>query len=364
MFNGVVNDETLAHVLRNISQKRQHGVLELKYRGSELEVYFFQGRIFDARPKGVSPAAIIGQRLTRAGFLEEGISLSGEDYNEVFDDLQKHIPAFKDRVAFRKLVEHSVLDVLYELQFPDEAIYTFNAQMIGTNRDLCPSISVGQLLLDLVSIRDDRDEYREVFDEQALVEPGTARISDLSDEQAEICKYLTEPIHHEELYLLSCLNRFHFQEALMDLYQRGAVVTAKESSNGSVKSASNGHTLEEPDSGSLTGDILDAFLNDDNDEIEDEHDSIPSISDAMMALQNATESLQGIGESVSIEAAEKKTEKLEAKKPDRDYNDRFFAKINARLLQSNIIITTLNLVFILCIFGIAFITVMNQLGFW
>ena len=387
MLSGVVNDESISQILRGISQKRQHGVLVLKKAGREIEVYFFQGRIFDARPKGMSHGEVIEERLKRAHFLDASVEFNGNDYTEVHQELVQQLPAFENKDAYRTLVEHAVLDTLYELQFPDDAVYSLHIQMVSVEREFCPSISVGQVLLDLVSIRDEEVRYHEAFPEGSMVVPQQVSDADLSGDQALLAKYLEKPISVQELYYASCLSLYPFREALLGLEQKGLVHAAAGTSEVQEQNGSTaGQTDADEDfEGGLSADAMAAFMDDDDDlleaatgSIEEVMQSLESVSDIFGADDDAGE-LEEIDvphdEEVEVAASE---EVLVADEDDgederaaqeEDLEDDIDTDVavsttNAQLLQSNGIVSAINIIFVFCLFLVAALAIGNHLGRW
>lgn len=228
METGVVSSENISNLLRGISQRRRQGTLEINYPDTKFQIFFVQGKVVDLAQQGVSKVSEIIQCLKDAGYLDPSLNVSAQSYTELFKNLEAQQVAVQQDL-FSLVVKHRILDRFYALDMSHGAYYTFDVQMIEYDRDFCPSISVGQLLLDLVAMNTDAPRFNSLFGEDVIVVRSDVGSSALSEEEQVLMHHIEDGIRIADLRRRSLLSRYHFQEALLALHERGLIGTRRDS---------------------------------------------------------------------------------------------------------------------------------------
>jgi Domain of unknown function (DUF4388) len=222
MESGLLTSENLPSVLRSISQLRRQGILEIQRDESVFQILFVQGKVVEVVVNGVSGAHQVATRMTQAGILSAG-DLEDLTYSELFRELNQRGSVI-DEEFFKRVVKHTVLDQLYGLDPSENSIFSFSVKMVEVDQHFSPAISVGQLLLDLVQYKADRSRFDALFDDQLLLSRADAGDEPLSEEERIVYELLDSACSLEELRRCSMLSRFHLQETLLALYERGLVL--------------------------------------------------------------------------------------------------------------------------------------------
>lgn len=221
MQTGVVSQDNLADVLRGISQRRRQGVLEIATGRGTYRVSFVQGRIVEIRTPEMTPVQDLVTWLTRGGYPCQPWELYPETtYQELFVRLQTE---FTDGTklapeVFSLAVLHRVLERLYRLELGNGSLYTFRVQMVEVDNNLAPSISVGQLLLDIVEMEGEAQTFGSQFPPHSVVVPAVGRTDvNLPTEEERVLKVLHDGCSIEELEARSLLSSHTFRHALLEL---------------------------------------------------------------------------------------------------------------------------------------------------
>ncbi len=230
MESGVINEDSFSNILRSISQRKKNGVLEITLTEGQLSVSFVKGKVVEVQRADESPAAEVIKRLVASGWLPQGMEFSVQDYAEaarLIKTLQLPRGALSDEL-FRRAVKQRILDLLYDLdaalKLGGGAYYVFKAQMIVVNEDFSPSISSGQILLDLVSLKQDQSRFLEAFSAGEMLRRGDNG-EGLSEEEELVWKELADGgASIEDVARRSMLSRFHLQDALLGMLERGVIV--------------------------------------------------------------------------------------------------------------------------------------------
>ena len=229
METGVINEESLSNILRSISQRKKNGVLEINLAEQQISVLFAKGKVVEIVRAGLTPAEEVVQILKRAGWAPAQAQVPAANYGEAFGALKSmqlpRGPISED--LFRRVVKHRVLDQLYQLDMGAGAYYTFKVQMVESDKDFAPGISSGQILLDLVSLKQDAARFAEAF--PAGVSVSCAEdAGGLSEEDEVVWNELAGgSLSVEQLSARAMLSRFHFQDVLLGMIERGAITTSQ-----------------------------------------------------------------------------------------------------------------------------------------
>ncbi len=220
MLSGIVNTENIPQILRAISQKRQQGVLEINFGERQVGIAFVQGKVADVVDSAADKVHEMLEMLQGGGLLPENLDIRADSYQEL---LERLVDFGVDEEIFRRTLKHLVLDRFYRLDLSTGAYYSFKVQIVEDSRDLLPAISIGQLLLDMVSLESDRAAFGRAFPPDAILKTAGHADSFGSEEEAAIYKLIDGKRSVAEIRALSMLSCFHLQEALLGLKEKGLV---------------------------------------------------------------------------------------------------------------------------------------------
>lgn len=231
MQAGTVTPETLPAALRSISQRRQQGVLEIRLVDGEIKIYFVAGRIVELSVGASSPVQDLKNRIVSAGLLKEGAEQVLDKYEALFRELHTSGPDTIDIESYKRMIKHRLLDKLYSLDLNNGGMFAFKIQMVQVEKDFMPSISVGQVLLDLVAYQAEKPTLSKLITEGVHVKLVTEPNYLVSEEERVLLEALTGEITIQELTNKTLLSCYHFQEAFLTLQRNGiiAVVDARKS---------------------------------------------------------------------------------------------------------------------------------------
>ncbi|MBX7143066.1 MAG: DUF4388 domain-containing protein [Oligoflexia bacterium] len=231
MQTELMNQDNFADVLRGISQRRRQGTLEVRFADRAYRLVFVQGKIIEVLQPGISPAKELSKRLKAAGVLPESFELAAAGYKALWQEIQKHPVASSqlDQVSFERAVKHRVLDKLYEISAAQGAFLNFDSALLDIERDFLPSVSVGQFLLDVVSLEAEASRMAGLETPGKYLRRGEAQPQSLSEGEQVLFSLLNEPCLCEELRTRSLLSKFAFQEAVLELIEKGHIVVENDS---------------------------------------------------------------------------------------------------------------------------------------
>ena len=226
MESGIVDQEKFSHLLQSISQRRRSGVLKLELEEGSTTIYFHLGKIVDLLPSGINPVEVLRQRLVRSGDIPENSQLQAANYAELVEKLRG--AGVTGRVVeaefFGWAVQQGILDRLYSLDLSRSVAYSFGAQMLDPNDFVAQPISVGQLLLDFVSLEATRERFQEVFSQARRVQQAKEASPSFSGNEELLFELIaSRPFSLAELRVTSLLSSYHFEEALLGLYDQGYI---------------------------------------------------------------------------------------------------------------------------------------------
>lgn len=221
MQTGVLSSENLAQVLRGIAQKRKQGILEVTNGEHVLQIMFVAGKIVEAFRSLDQALEEVITRIGAAGVLPADFSSIATNYAELFVQLERE-GCVLDLDEYKVIIKQRILGELYTLNLPAGAFYSFKVQMVEIEDEFMPTISVGQLLLDLVSLKDDEQKFYETFPADHAV-----RLSDAIEgngvEEGFVLHALKSHVLPAEIEAACMLSTFHFREVLLSLFTRGYI---------------------------------------------------------------------------------------------------------------------------------------------
>lgn len=224
MQTGLNNQESVAQILRNVSQRRRHGLLELRFADVAVKVLFVQGKVVEVVMPDQSPVVDAYQRLLEAGHCGEF-----EQLPTSYAHLSKMLTAqtgVDDNTSVtlvRRAVRHAALNRLYSLDLGAPAFTNFDASMVEYEREFAPMISIGQLLLDVVALQADRPRFLTVFGPNVLISHGENPPSAPSEDEALIHSLVKRAQPLADLRRRSMLSDFALQDGLLRLHEQNCV---------------------------------------------------------------------------------------------------------------------------------------------
>jgi len=244
MHTGVISSENLSQVLQGISRKRQQGILEVTLPNKVVQIFFVQGKVVEVIGSDAFPVTEVLESLKLGGLVPHDVEENRSSYQDLFEWLNGDpISACIDRETFANVIRHRVLDRLYCLDFGGGAYYNFKVQMVEVEKDFTPSISVGQLLLDLVSLEADRERFADIFDLDTVLSKAEFHDLALSDEEQAVADALGTSKSVGEVIAQSMLSTFHACDVLLGLYDRELISILQEDE----QAGSNGGQVEVDD---------------------------------------------------------------------------------------------------------------------
>jgi hypothetical protein len=228
MQSGVLSPENVADVLRGISQRRRQGLLEVNAHERVFVIKFVQGRVVDAAPGGMTGVQDTVAWLKRAGYpVAEPASYREPSYAELLlrlaDELSEDFTITTE--TLKVIVRERVLDHLYNLEVGVGAFYTFKVQMVEHDHDFSPSVSIGQVLLDLVEMNAEREAFHRRFPAGSYIRLTGDTPTGLDPEEEAIVKCIGEGMAVDDLERRALLSGFHFRHAMVQLAGASVIAT-------------------------------------------------------------------------------------------------------------------------------------------
>ncbi|MCB0352876.1 MAG: DUF4388 domain-containing protein [Bdellovibrionales bacterium] len=259
MHTGSLTPDNFSQVLRGLSQKRKSGTLEVVRGEEKFTVVFFQGKILEAFRNDFTPTAQLVETLVKSGFVASGefqLEALPANYSELFGVLQSSGTSghLFDEDMYRQIVRHRVMQQLYNLPIDQGSFYNFRNEVRSVERELLPSISVGQLLLDLVELSEERAAFQEQFGAQPFLHrTQTTTEEALSDDAFLLLNSLRSEVSLFDMRESGLLNEFALRDAVDELQAKGLV----ERKAGDSRSAKCSHITTEETSNDLSGEASD-----------------------------------------------------------------------------------------------------------
>lgn len=233
MQSGVLSADNLPDVLRGISQRRRQGVLEIQGSEGITTIKFVQGRVVEAFSSRLTPVQECVEWLQWAGYpVKDPKDYTESTYHELAHRLERELKVDHNvsNTLLSHIVKHRVLERLYKLDVGTGSLYSFKVQMVEQEKGFSPNISVGQLLLDLVELSAERDDFYSRFPDTAIVR-ALCPPADISDEEeGVVIRSIGSGCSLAELERKCLLSSYHFKHALLSLHSAGRVevVAAKQ----------------------------------------------------------------------------------------------------------------------------------------
>ncbi len=221
---GIFNGENYGDVFRFISNKRRSGTLDLTINGEVIRIAFYNGKVVDAL-KGQEPTAkalmdwLIDGEILGSEVAYDELSLP----KELYENLVSQFPGFMPANDFKEMVRERVLNVLFNINFKAGGYYEFRSEVPSFDRDFSPALSVGQLLIDLVSFEADESRFNELFPLDYVVRRTNIKPGALLGGESILYGLLDVPSIVEGLKRASLMSQFGFREALLSLISEGFI---------------------------------------------------------------------------------------------------------------------------------------------
>jgi hypothetical protein len=225
MLAGMIASDNMAEVLRGIAQRRLQGVLEISQPDNQVRIYFSQGRIVDLQSGAGRGPSALADTLKAAGNLSPDFGVQPKRYADLYDEVCRsaHGREPMDHASFQAVLKQQVLEGLYQLDLSVSAPYLFRVQMVDIETDLAPSISVGQLLLDLAALPSEARRCASVFGAGAIITVAGINAEFRSGEEESLYRCIADGASLPELARRSMLSSFYLHTLLLGLYDRGLI---------------------------------------------------------------------------------------------------------------------------------------------
>lgn len=226
MLAGIIDNENYSQVLREIAKQRRQGILSLRFPQNWVDVVFVQGKVVDVRIEGRNRVLEVRRYLVDLFKLPQDCQQgAGSGYFEIWEGLTPEMQEQITEERFRKIIERSLHDDLIQIDWIAGALFEFKVQSVEYDKDYCPTISVGQLLLDLASFQVTSERFNQIFFRGCSVQSIEGKAVVDSDDHARslILKQLNDPLTIEQLRWIVMLNRSRLQEELLALYDQERV---------------------------------------------------------------------------------------------------------------------------------------------
>lgn len=223
MQTGTLTTDNLTQVLRSISQRKRHGVLEITCDRRQLTVFVMQGDIIEASWDGQPPLEDLLSHLERAGISTDGAA-SATTPAEAFEALTDE--SGLDKISFKFAARQRLLGRFEELDLSSECFYAFRIQAVPYDPTFSPRVAVSEVLQLLLDRDRNSDRVTKMFGAEnyiKMVSEGGSAAQELGDEERVILGLIREALPVEEVKIRSILCAFSFNKALLALAECGLV---------------------------------------------------------------------------------------------------------------------------------------------
>ena len=222
METGVLTHDSLPTVLRAISQRRRQGVLEVHFTEHQIHLSFVQGRVVEGCLAGTSGPAETLELIRAAGLVTSDAECDVSSYAQLLASLLSHSDL--DEVTLKRIVKHRILNHLYSLDAGVSTFYAFKVQMVDYEREYSPNISIGQVLLDLVALETEHQQFEEFFPDGSVVSRGEEENPALSEEESLLYELIAAGgLALSSIERQALLSRYHFETSLLSLLTRNII---------------------------------------------------------------------------------------------------------------------------------------------
>ena len=220
MLSGNLDGQNLPDVLRELSQRQLSGVLDLRFPGDTVQICFAQGKISDLIDGRRDRFGELFEKFRRAGYAPATVKTAAQSYAQLYEALSgKSL----DLDLFRLAVKFHVLEDLYSLNIESGVPYEFKPQAVSCRDEFSPSISAGQLLLDLAG----KDEIQARFCEEFGMDGRLVRTEAVPQfrcrEEELVYAMIDDAASAGDLLQRSLLGALQTESVLAALYERGLI---------------------------------------------------------------------------------------------------------------------------------------------
>ena len=228
METGVLTADSLSDVLRKTSQRKRNGVLDIQLQNETLMVAFVGGRAVEVFKNQAMPALEVVERLVAAELVPEEVWQDQETWQGSYESFMRYAQQQDwgvglDPARVKEIIQHRVLDMLYSIPVDTGAVFSFGGRLPEYDRQFCPQISLGQLLLDLVDLEEYVTRCESLFSGDRLIVRVDDESDYLSDEEGLVLQSIREGCRLNELRRRTGLSIYAFCENLLELHEVGSV---------------------------------------------------------------------------------------------------------------------------------------------
>lgn len=223
MYSGILTPDNLAQVLKNLSQRRLSGVLEINTESISLKILFSQGRIVEAVENDVSPVEEVIKVLEIAELITSNRAAKYANYSElVAASSQLCIDgAGLELEIFQRVIKHRLLTKLFVLPKLNAASFSFSQQGIDYDRNLLTPFSGAQVLMDLAELEPTTVAWRGLFEgHDFIIRTAQKFETPGSLEEAIVYDTIGEGVGLAQLLRKTMLCSLYLERALLELHRR------------------------------------------------------------------------------------------------------------------------------------------------
>jgi hypothetical protein len=318
MQTGIITSAQLADVLRDISQKRKQGILELSVSDWIINISFVTGKIVNFSNNKNNLISTFIDKLKACNKLSTSFNSNAISYEDLYHDILASADGSQfSTKMYVLLVREQILDSLLKIDFSAGAFFNFKVQMVTCDAELNPSISVGQLLLDLVEYKEDLLAFNNMFEQSDYVKINSD-CSNCGELDSLFYNLMTSPISIKDLHLFSPLSALRFQQILLDGIEKGKIIKV--------------------DKNSLTTDI---DISNDIDGIIEALEGVTHTSDKFINIESVEPTIQ-------VEKGSLQASNIQENLKVSNISKQSIEDLNNSLLQANWIPNLVVVLFIIC----------------
>lgn len=224
----IVNSENILDTLRGISQRRRTGSLGISLKSHELEISFVNGRVVELTVD--HQVAVISTSEWIARCFPEIAEADAVTYSDLSSWLTRNKGmSGSEAERWVKLINRErALASLYAIEGVSSGKCFFKVDSFSWDQKYSPNISVGQLLLDFVELNQAKELLAERVNEGTIVVLSSSDIGDgISDEEKLVLQVICNGATVKNLRDSLPLCKFHFDQALYNLMERGYVIAER-----------------------------------------------------------------------------------------------------------------------------------------
>lgn len=222
MQAGFISGDNLSQLLRDVSQRKLTGVVVIKYPKYSVTISLIGGRIADCERSDKNALQEIIKHLKASRAIPKDYATEADNLTKLCNSLCAggNGGVFVQRDIFLRAVHHRVFDALYDLAAAGTGQFTVAQKMVELDRELMPSLSVGQLLLDLVELQQNVERFTKLCVPGLVVKSTPNHNAALSEEEELLAQLAKNGEEIGELRARSLLSRYHFQSGVISLLEQ------------------------------------------------------------------------------------------------------------------------------------------------